>query len=516
MNVQATIYTIPAGRIHPCPQNPRKKVSEDELRELSESIGQVGMLQPITVRQDTTGFEIVCGHRRFEAAKLAGLEEIPCVVRVLTDEEAYEIMVTENLQRKDIDPFEEAKAFSLLRNRGYDADALSEKFGKSKTFIYTRLKLNELIPEFFQKYEEGTVDISHCYILSRLSPDFQKQLLPCYGDNSYNDLSGKSVRELKWAIQRKGRKLSDAKFDATACADCPKNTACASLFLDTEEATCEDVSCFVRKTVDFEMAKLEKAREVNSDFAILADSYVSDSDKPVLEEAKQRGFKIVKGFSWDYSEIKSDEPQDIAFIEKEKPAVYAIGDYGPRRFRGPKNAEDQKRAKPEPRKDDWSLDRIARNIDDRRAMFKGTLIEDDIVSLTDTQLSTMAIMGGDVLRAALLYVIPDTDPEVKAYGLEGGMDEDDARKRIIGMKDTDVVRALAKFLVPNVFSSESSNVLVSTIFPTQFERNRDADVEKCVIDECRKCWFNYDEVTDQMVLDDLSERIAKEKQNKEE
>lgn len=171
--MKTEIKNIPFGNIEPHPENPRKKINQEELEELAKSIKAIGLLQPITVRVKDDKYQIVCGHRRYEAAKLAGLKDISCIVRDLTDEEAFEIMVTENLQRKDVDPFEESAAFMALKGRGYDAATLAEKFGKSNSYIFTRLKLSDLIPEFRKKYDEGAIDFSHCLILARLDKAFQ-------------------------------------------------------------------------------------------------------------------------------------------------------------------------------------------------------------------------------------------------------------------------------------------------------------------------------------------------------
>ena len=113
------------------PNNPRKAFAEDALKELSESIKELGVLQPITVRPLDGGYQVVCGERRWRAANLAGLTEIPAIVRELNDEEAMDIAITENLQRNDVSPFEEADAFQfLIDNKNYTIADLCKRFGK--------------------------------------------------------------------------------------------------------------------------------------------------------------------------------------------------------------------------------------------------------------------------------------------------------------------------------------------------------------------------------------------------
>ena len=138
------IKNVPISAILPSPRNPRKTFDEVSLQELADNIKQQGLLQPITVRPiidlaDQEGnlckYEVVCGERRFRAVKMNGDETIPCIVRDLDDETAYEVMITENLQRKDIDPMEEAFAFNELVKAGKSCDEIAQRFGKPLRFL---------------------------------------------------------------------------------------------------------------------------------------------------------------------------------------------------------------------------------------------------------------------------------------------------------------------------------------------------------------------------------------------
>ena len=142
------IKNVPISAILPSPRNPRKTFDEVSLQELADNIKQQGLLQPITVRPiidlaDQEGnlckYEVVCGERRFRAVKMNGDETIPCIVRDLDDETAYEVMITENLQRKDIDPMEEAFAFNELVKAGKSCDEIAQRFGKPLRFVQSRV-----------------------------------------------------------------------------------------------------------------------------------------------------------------------------------------------------------------------------------------------------------------------------------------------------------------------------------------------------------------------------------------
>ena len=510
MNAQAAIYSIKAAEIHPCPLNPRKKVSEEELRELADSIEAVGMLQPITVRMADEGYEIVCGHRRYEAAKLAGMEEIPCVVRQLSDAEAYEIMVTENLQRKDIDPFEEAQAFTLLRERGYDVDTLTAKFGKSKSYVYSRLRLNNLIPELREKYEEGSVDISHCIVLSKLLPGFQKQLVPLYNPKVYN-LGGQSVNMLKQEIVHRSYSLKNARFDTSACKNCLSNTACDALFLDMVDARCEDDKCFAEKTTAAMMVLFEKARELNPDFVIIDDwsiQHPQGMDVELVKELKRRGFKIA-GDSWDYDRFVPEKGktmvQDLAFIEENRPSAYAFG-YSPE-FLGAK--KEKKAAKQEQYKDDWWLDRYAENYDENVEEIRNRMIEQEITDIKDDELLEMHCLPRYVLSAVLTYLVQEADEDMKAFGLEGSMDMKKMDNLILHMDEPQLRRAVAKFLVTPVMESGNDNSYFMEIFQKQYEQDYGRKIRREVYNLCKKNWHGYGEVTEKMVMDDLKERRAR-------
>jgi len=182
--------------ITPSAMNPRKTFDKDSLAELAENIKNQGLLQPITVRPvpeeasvkinkdgSTSEFkyEIVCGERRFRACKLNGMEYILGIVREMSDEEAYDAMITENLQRRDVDPIEEAFAFSELMKRGGKTKDIAARFGKSERFVQDRVRLNGLIDELKTVLREGRMPIRAAYLIAKFSDEDQKEF---YQDGS--------------------------------------------------------------------------------------------------------------------------------------------------------------------------------------------------------------------------------------------------------------------------------------------------------------------------------------------
>lgn len=157
--------------------NPRKVFNEEALEELALSIKGKGVIQPIVVRPVGNRYEIVCGERRFRASLIAGMENIPACIKELSDDEAEEYAITENLQRKDVSPLEEAEAFSKLVSGGkYDINSLAIKFGKSEAFIRGRLKLVNLIMEFRNMLEKDAINIGVAGVLACYPNDLQNKV----------------------------------------------------------------------------------------------------------------------------------------------------------------------------------------------------------------------------------------------------------------------------------------------------------------------------------------------------
>jgi ParB family chromosome partitioning protein len=158
--------------------NPRRTFDEGKLQELAESIKHHGLIQPVTVRPNSEGFELIAGARRYRAAQLAELFSIPARIVELTDAQSQEWQLVENSQRVDVHPYEEAQGFQcLLDLPGYDVATLVEKSGKSASHIYARLSLLQLIPEVADAFTQERITVSHANLIARIPQESQAAAL---------------------------------------------------------------------------------------------------------------------------------------------------------------------------------------------------------------------------------------------------------------------------------------------------------------------------------------------------
>ena len=160
------------------PYQPRKHFSSEKLNELANSIRENGLIQPIIVRKSSIiGYEILAGERRFRAAKLAGLTQIPAIVKSLSDEEMMMQAIIENLQRENLNPIEEAESYQHLIDRGLTHDEIAKFMGKSRPYISNLIRLLQL-PEFMiQAVKKGEISQAHARLLLKYSEKEQKDWL---------------------------------------------------------------------------------------------------------------------------------------------------------------------------------------------------------------------------------------------------------------------------------------------------------------------------------------------------
>jgi ParB family chromosome partitioning protein len=162
LNKEEIVQEIKLKELRPNPYQPRKHFEEEAIQELKESIIQHGILQPIIVRKSIKGYEIVVGERRFRAAKDAGLDVIPVVVKELTEQQMMELALLENLQREDLTPIEEAQAYqSLMEQLNVTQEELAKRLGKSRPHVANHIRLLSL-PEAVRVYiSEGKLSMGH-------------------------------------------------------------------------------------------------------------------------------------------------------------------------------------------------------------------------------------------------------------------------------------------------------------------------------------------------------------------
>ena len=152
--------------LKPNTSQPRKQFEQNALEELAESIRENGVIQPLIVRKENGGFEIVAGERRWRAAKIAKLEKLPVVIRTATDRDVAELTLIENIQREDLNPIEEAEAYEKLAERfGLTHDEIARKTGKNRSFITNQLRLLKLSENAKEALVSGTITAGHARAL---------------------------------------------------------------------------------------------------------------------------------------------------------------------------------------------------------------------------------------------------------------------------------------------------------------------------------------------------------------
>lgn len=159
---------LPIEKLTPAPENPRRDVGD--VTELAASIAAVGILEPLVVTQDNGAYLVVAGARRFAAAKVAGLQEVPCIVRDLDERARAEVMLVENLQREDLAPLEEASAYHHLMELGHSQHQLAERIGRSQSHISKRLALLELPAKARKAVDSGGIALGDALELTKLLP----------------------------------------------------------------------------------------------------------------------------------------------------------------------------------------------------------------------------------------------------------------------------------------------------------------------------------------------------------
>ena len=200
--------------VEPNKNQPRRKFDMEALEELSESIKIYGVIQPIIVTKKDGFYEIVAGERRWRAAKKAGLNEIPCIVREDDERINKEIALIENIQREDLNPIEKAKGFKqLIEEYGMTQAELAEKIGMNRSTVTNCLRILNLDPRVIELAMEGKLSEGHCRSLLAFEPDEQYEIAIKVIE------SGKTVRDIEQSIKNKqkaknGKKSDRKKYDA--------------------------------------------------------------------------------------------------------------------------------------------------------------------------------------------------------------------------------------------------------------------------------------------------------------
>jgi ParB family chromosome partitioning protein len=319
MNTQiATEYrNLPLSVLTESTTNPRRIFEDAALKELAESIRVQGVLSPLLVRPITEqGFEIVAGARRYRAAQIAKAATVPVRIVNLTDAEAMEAALIENLQRRDVHPLEEAQGFKALLNLEepkYSIEQIAAKVGKSPAFIASRANLTQLATPVVEAFYADEIGVGHALLLAKLQPAQQEQaLVNCFREEWGNGGAGRKVKRIllpvnhlhKWIEHNVLLLLKQAPFNkrdaqlvpaAGSCAECSKRTGNNKhLFaeLSESESQCTDPTCYAAKLE----AHVQKQVAAKPELVQISTAYGQ----------QQEGSKIVNRSK--YVEIRPDKP----------------------------------------------------------------------------------------------------------------------------------------------------------------------------------------------------------------
>lgn len=351
------IQQLPIASVFPSPMNPRKTFSEEDLKELADNIEKQGLLQPITVRlitdrckfaekakvgmpvDDAPVYEIIYGERRFRAFRILSekwsdmdlvapkgttfnpYSKISAIVREMNDEEAFDAMITENLQRKDVDPIEEAFAFGQLAKTGKTAEEIAARFGKSIRFVTERIKLNTLIPELMLAVKEDRMPIAAAQILCKLDHEDQKKFLgrninsETYTKWQAENFTHNLFMEIGGAVWNSKEGFSDRDYSGgcgVKCSECQFNTVNhGCLFYEmkcNDSGRCTDRNRFNLKSRSFILDKVaelsdnlvRKGAPLEYGKTVLAIEFGSyeteefkNSKKSVLDTLTEQGYEVV-------------------------------------------------------------------------------------------------------------------------------------------------------------------------------------------------------------------------------
>ncbi len=326
---EVELKLIPIEAVLPSGTNPRKTFDPKALEDLTASIKDKGVLQPVLVRfkprQQVGGtsisehYELVAGERRWRAAKKAGLTEIPAVIRQLSDDEALEAQVIENLQRADVHPLEEAEGYRTLLKKGrFKIEDLAAKISKSVSYVWQRLKLTELIEPAKKAFLEDKIHAGHAVLIARLQPQDQKEAVQAcvQKDDTWNSTSKGSsfvmgVRDLQaWissnihlSLDGAPWKKDDAELlpKAGPCTTCPKRAGNApGLWPEVvRPQTCTDRVCFDGKFTAFMNLRARELRAQGKLVQFITDRWQCKWDKQVWGTEKYKALtKASKKCEW--------------------------------------------------------------------------------------------------------------------------------------------------------------------------------------------------------------------------
>ena len=295
--------------------NPRRNFSEQSLRELADNMTRIGLIHAVTLRPRSDGqegYSLVCGERRFRAARLAGWETIRAKICPMSDAEAEDFAIAENLQREDITPFEQGQAFKrLIDTRRYDVGTLALHFGRTRDFVLSRIRLLDLIPEVIELLNSEEINISQALELCRYEKEIQREVYDGYFkmglDCHWRHLRAKELRSRLAGMYLS--QLNSYRFDKTECMSCASNRANQVLFADCGDCNvCQNRACMKRKNTEYLIAE---AKRLLSECPGIRIGYFEDCSQGEVLQALRDESRPVRALGYaGYYEAHPEKPEE--------------------------------------------------------------------------------------------------------------------------------------------------------------------------------------------------------------
>ena len=303
-NKEHKAVNIASDLIEPSNYNARKTFDANALKELAQSISVHGLIQPITVRrkgEKGEHYEIICGERRFRACRLLNLAEIPCIIREATDQQAYDLSIIENLQRKDVPPMEAAEAYKrLIDTKRYDIASFAVQYGKSEKHIYQMLKLCDLITGIANLVSMGKLTASAGIVVSKYDKKIQEDMLNNrFGKDGTGEWCHISANVLEGRIRNcYTNDLNSYHFDKAKCLKCAHNSTNFDLFADGSSCgKCTNKKCLSDKQTAYLVEQAQAVALADPKLVFVGEQYSHDNEATQIIKKGGYEFKNVQTYN---------------------------------------------------------------------------------------------------------------------------------------------------------------------------------------------------------------------------